>query len=205
MSFTLRPMEPRDVPVVTAIDRLSFPTPWSGSAFRRELDREQAYYFVLLRPREGVSRASTAKSANWLRRLIRPMESSRVIGYVGFRLRNEGGHITTIAIHPDWRGRGFGDFLLLTALEKMMTCGVEVVTLEMRPSNDVAHRLYRKYGFEIVKSRRRYYRDGEDAWVMAVSVNNRLYRQRLAERRRVLGEQLDRQDIEVGQIAGDTL
>jgi ribosomal-protein-alanine N-acetyltransferase len=198
-------MEPRDVPAVAAIDRLSFPTPWPEAAFRRELKQEQCFYSVLLKPEGGISQSSTRAPGGWLRRLISPTGSSRVIGYVGFRLREGGGHITTIALHPDWRGLGFGDLLLLVTLKKMVTRGVDVVTLEMRPSNDVAHRLYRKYGFQVMRSRRAYYRDGEDAWVMAASVGDQGYQKRLAGLREALDERFDRQDIEVGQIAGDNL
>jgi ribosomal-protein-alanine N-acetyltransferase len=124
---------------------------------------------------------------------------------VGFRLEDGSGHITTIALHPDWRGRGFGDLLLLVALEKMVAYGVEVVTLEMRPSNDVAHQLYRKYGFRVVQTRRAYYQDGEDAWVMAVSVGDPAYQQRLNVLREALEERFDREGIDVGQISGDAL
>jgi ribosomal-protein-alanine N-acetyltransferase len=198
-------MEPRDVPVVAAIDRLSFPTPWPAAAFRRELEQERSTYSVLLKPQEGVFQAHARKMGGWLRRLFSPMESSRVIGYVGFRLQDGDGHITTIALHPDWRGRGFGDLLLLVALEKMTKRGIDTVTLEMRPSNHVAHRLYRKYGFRVVQFRREYYRDSEDAWVMAVRLDDQGYRQRLTDHWEALGERLDRQDIDIGQITGDAL
>lgn len=204
MPFTLRPMQPRDVPVVAAIDRLSFPTPWPAAAFRRELERERATYSVLLKPEGEVSQDSAPERGGWLRRLFSPTDSSRVIGYVGFRLTDGGGHITTIALRPGWRGRGFGELLLLVALGEMVKCGVDLVTLEMRPSNDVAHQLYQKYGFQIVKARRAYYRDGEDAWVMAVKMDEG-YRGRLAELRDAVKERFERQDIEVGQISGDPL
>ncbi len=205
MPFALRPMETRDVPVVAAIDRLSFPTPWPAAAFRRELEQERSTYSVLLRPEEGTSRAHAREKGGLLRRLFSPMDSSRVIGYVGFRLQDGDGHITTIALHPDWRGRGLGDLLLLVALERMMKLGVGAVTLEMRPSNHVAHRLYRKYGFRVVQFRREYYRDGEDAWVMAVSLDDQSYQQRLTYHWEALDERFDRQDVDIGQITGDAL
>jgi ribosomal-protein-alanine N-acetyltransferase len=198
-------MEPRDVPVVAAIDRLSFPTPWPAAAFRRELERERATYSVLLRPEESIFHTSVHQKGGWLRQLFNPAESSRVIGYVGFRLQDSGGHITTIALHPDWRGRGFGDLLLSVALERMVERGVDAVTLEMRPSNDVAYQLYQKYGFQVVQTRRDYYRDGEDAWLMMVNVSDPAYRQRLAVLRGALEERFHRQDIDVGQIIGDAL
>lgn len=203
MPFILRPMKPSDVPVVSAIDRLAFPTPWPAAAFRRELQRERAVYRVLLKPEQKTS--STSSEAGWLRRLFKPMDDSRIIGYVGFRFQGSEAHITTIAVHPDWRARGLGELLLLVALGKMQACGVDAVTLEMRPSNQVAYRLYRKYGFRVVQLRRNYYQDGEDAWVMAVKLDDRSHQQRVTELREALKDRLDRQNIEVGQIAGDAL
>lgn len=205
MPFILRRMKPRDVPVVAEIDRLSFPTPWPASAFRRELQSERGAYFVLLKPEDEESRSSPFGKEGWLGRLLSPAAPSRVIGYVGFRLQRQGGHITTIAVHPHWRGRGFGEYLLTVALRKMASQGVGRVTLEMRPSNNLAYRLYRKYGFRVVKFRGGYYRDGEDAWVMAVDISDEDYRRGLRELRRAVKQRLDRQDLEVGQIDGGAL
>lgn len=205
MPFILRPMKPGDVPVVTAIDRLSFPTPWPAAAFRRELQRERATYTVLLKPEKNASSSPVSTEPSWLRRLFDPLEGSRVIGYVGFRFRDSRGHITTLALHPDWRGQGLGQLLLFVALEKMQASGIDTVTLEMRPSNDVAYRLYRKHGFQVVQFQRNYYRDGEDAWVMAVNLDDRSYQQRMTELRKALDQRLDRQGIEVGQITDDAL
>lgn len=204
MPFTLRPMEPRDVPVVVAIDRLSFPTPWSAAAFRRELQKEESTYSVLLKPEGDPDQTVADPGSSWLQRLFNPAGSRRVIGYVGFRLQERRGHITTIALHPDWRGRGFGDLLLSVALQRLVTRGAEMVTLEMRPSNKVAYQLYRKYGFRVVRFRPDYYQDGEDAWVMSVEVGED-YRERLAKLRDAVNQRLERRDIEVGQIDGDPL
>jgi ribosomal-protein-alanine N-acetyltransferase len=203
MRYVLRPMEPGDVPVVAAIDRLSFPTPWPASAFHHELKRERATYTVLLRP-EGDE--PTDSGRGWGRRLyelINPVRESRIVGYVGFRLQDGGGHITTIAVHPEFRRRGFGDLLLQVALSKMVALGVGLVTLEMRPSNGVAYKLYRKYGFEVERRQPRYYRDGEDAWVMVAEVDGEDYRGRLEEQRAALRGRFRQSRVEVGEIGDD--
>jgi ribosomal-protein-alanine N-acetyltransferase len=134
----------------------------------------------------------------------RPKES-RVIGYVGFRFRPEGVHISTIAVHPDWRGKGLGELLLLTAMEKALDMGSKVVSLEVRASNHVAQRLYRKYGFRFTAVHQGYYRDGEDAWRMEAQVDTRPYRDRLAARRQTMEARLNRPQLDVGQNSGDTL
>lgn len=179
MSFSIRPMEPGHVPAVAAIDQVSFPTPWPAAAFRRELGREGATYLVLVTKNNSQLALGSRRDSGWLGRLFRGEQRDRVIGYVGFRLEDETGHITTIAVHPDWRGRSFGKLLLLVALKRITESCRQVVTLELRPSNHVAYRLYRKYGFRIVGRRQSYYRDGEDAWVMEACTGEKAYGERL--------------------------
>lgn len=199
MPYTLRPMEPGDISVVAAIDRVSFPTPWPPAAFARELKRARAYYFVLLKPRKKDAATAERGWGDRLRELLGLARNSRIIGYVGFRLEGNGGHITTIAVHPDWRGQGLGELLLMVGLEKMLNHGAEVATLEMRPSNDVAYKLYKKYSFAVKRRRSHYYQDGEDAWVMAADIEGDDYRRKLARRREEVRERLRRQKIEVRQ------
>jgi len=204
MPYTLRAMESGDVPVVASIDRVAFPTPWPAAAFRRELRRAHAYYYVLLKPRGEEAPNADHGWTGRLWNLFDVTRRSRIIGYVGFRLEGDEGHITTIAIRPAWQGQGLGDLLLVGALEKMLARGAEVATLEMRPSNDVAYSLYKKHGFEVERRRQRYYQDGEDAWVMAADIDNGAYRQKLARQHEALKERLRREEIEVRQN-GDPL
>jgi len=79
------------------------------------------------------------------------------------------------------------------------------VTLEVRPSNREAQHLYRKYGFRFKGVHPRYYRDGEDAWLMEVEVNRDAYQARLTRLRQVLEARLRRQQTGIGQNNGDTL
>lgn len=205
MRFTIRPMERGDVPTVTAIDRLSFPTPWPARAFLHELRQGRSRYYVLLRPAADKNGASQRGWRRWVRRTLGFGQKSRVIGYVGFRVRRSEAHITTLAVHPDWRGKGLGELLLLSAMRKMLREGTSRATLEMRPSNDVARQLYDKYGFQLTDTHRGYYRDGEDAWLMAADLDGDAYQAQLRELRQALEDRLCRQQIEVGQTNPDTL
>lgn len=110
-----------------------------------------------------------------------------VIGFAGFWLIADEIHISTIAVHPRWRGRGLGDLLLLNLLFLAYTHPANMVTLEVRRSNTAAQALYRKYQFEHVGERVRYYRDtGEDALIMTVTALNASYYQFLQERQTAL-------------------
>jgi ribosomal-protein-alanine N-acetyltransferase len=76
-------------------------------------------------------------------------------------------HITTIGIDPGHRGRGLGELLLLCMVDIAIGRGAKWLTLEVRVSNVAAQTLYRKYGFSVRGSRKRYYSDNnEDALIM---------------------------------------
>jgi ribosomal-protein-alanine N-acetyltransferase len=148
--LVIRPMEEADIQAVMAIDRLSFPLPWSKSMYRFELkENHSARLFVAAR-----------QSAS----------GRQLVGYVGFWFIIDEAHISTLAVHPDVRKRGIGAELLKAAMRRAIALGAETVTLEVRASNKAAIRLYEKFGFEVVGRRRRYYRDNnEDALLMACS------------------------------------
>lgn len=202
LPYVIRPMEPGDIPTVVAIDRLSFPTPWSASSYSYELSHNtRSSYYVLLKPTVGEAAPPEQGWRRWLRDITGLSVGSQVIGYVGLRLLDQDTkvHISTIAVHPNWRRMGLGELLLLTAMEHALGRGTSVVSLEVRASNWVAHRLYRKYGFHFNGVHRGYYQNGEDAWLMEIEVGEDAYRARLAELHQALEAQIRRQWAEVGQ------
>jgi ribosomal-protein-alanine N-acetyltransferase len=76
-------------------------------------------------------------------------------------------HIVSIAVREAYKRKGLGELLLIGSVEMAMRRDCQVVTLEARVSNEPAIALYRKYGFNEVGLRRRYYSDnGEDALIM---------------------------------------
>ncbi|QIA26327.1 ribosomal protein S18-alanine N-acetyltransferase [Thermaerobacter sp. PB12/4term] len=137
------PMTPGDLPLVLAIERRSFPTPWSERAFASELrDNLYADYIVARR-------------------------GHRLVGYAGMWCILDEAHVTTIAVDPEFRGRGIGNRLLTALEERALRYGCRRMTLEVRVSNHVAQRLYLRHGFRPCGIRRGYYVDnGEDAIIM---------------------------------------
>lgn len=205
-TYTIRPMEVSDVPTVVAIERRSFPSPWLPSYFLHELTHSpHSYYYVLLKPQSEETAPYRPGWRRWLDNLLGIPGESEVIGYVGFKLRNTRAHISTIAVHPAWRGQGLGELLLLTALEKALELKAKKVSLEVRPSNRIAQRLYQKYGFRFERVYRGYYRDGEDAWRMEVQVDLPAYRSRLVDLRQTLESRVRCRQVGVGQKSGDTI
>ena len=137
------PMELVDVPAVHEIERLSFRTPWPAYAFEQEL------------------------RGNRLARYVVARAGDRVVGFAGVWLMVDDAHVTTFAVHPDWRRQSIGRQLLLELAELSAAIGARRMTLEVRASNEAAQALYRSFGFEMTGRRPRYYTDdGEDALVM---------------------------------------
>ncbi|MFB6267074.1 MAG: ribosomal protein S18-alanine N-acetyltransferase [Halodesulfurarchaeum sp.] len=94
-----------------------------------------------------------------------------VAGYVVADTVREGservGHVKDLAVKPERQGAGRGSALLERALALLRSAEVGEVRLEVRPSNEAARALYRRYGFERSGRRRNYYPDGEDALILA--------------------------------------
>lgn len=141
--ITIRDMTVADIDQVREVETRSFTTPWSRQAFLAELcDNAYASYIVAC-------------------------ADGRVVGYGGMWLIFNDAHVTNIAVHPDFRGRGIGERILLELMKRAREAGMHGMTLEVRPSNTAALALYRKHGFIQRGVRRRYYSDNqEDALVM---------------------------------------
>jgi len=73
----------------------------------------------------------------------------RIVGYGGIWVILEDSHVTTIAVHPDMRGKRLGEEILVHLLDEAIERDASWITLEVRESNDVAQKLYRKYGFTV--------------------------------------------------------
>jgi ribosomal-protein-alanine N-acetyltransferase len=195
--YKIDSMQWADVPAVMDIERQSFSLPWSDYTYRHELlENIHSHYFVVRR----INHAPVKRSS-WLARLFpRHTQLAPVVSYGGFWLIADEAHISTIASHPDWRARGLGELMLLAMIERAIEMKANMVTLEVRTTNEVAQNLYKKYGFEIVGHRARYYRDNdEDAELMTVEgVQQPDYRRKLQVLRTNLERQLIGETIDEG-------
>jgi len=81
------------------------------------------------------------------------------------------GHIISIAVLPEGRGQGIGSGMMYEIIKKMQIekLGNKII-LEVRVSNDPAIQMYKKLGFSIEKTLKRYYRDGESAYKMVIDL-----------------------------------
>jgi [ribosomal protein S18]-alanine N-acetyltransferase len=138
--ITIRPLTYSDLPQVIAVERRSFPTPWSLAMFVLELSKPS-----------GVSLAA--------------VEGTKIVGYLVCSRYDQVWHLMNIAVDPSTRRRGIASAMLQQMLER---AGADrEFTLEVRTSNASAIALYERFGFRSAGTRPRYYHDtGEDALIM---------------------------------------
>ena len=135
-------MTKETVAQVAALEAAAFSTPWSEASIRAELDNEWAIWLVAL-------------------------EGETLAGYLGVQFGPDGGDVMTIATAPEFRGKGVGKRLLAAMEERLTEKHLQWLTLEVRPSNAAAIRLYETQGFREVGRRPRYYKKPtEDALLM---------------------------------------
>jgi len=139
-ALEIRRLSYADLPQVISIERRAFPTPWSLAMFVLELSKPS-----------GVCLAA--------------LHEGRLAGYVVCSRYETVWHVMNVAVDPSQRRRGLARALLTELLHRV---GADArLTLEVRPTNHGAIRLYEDLGFRTVGRRRRYYQDnGEDALIM---------------------------------------
>lgn len=143
MSISVTEMTERNLDAVLGIENLSFASPWSKNSFLYELqENKRAVYLAA-------------------------SEEERIIGYIGMWVILDEGHITNLAVHPDYRRHGVAWRLIETLTVTAADRGLARLTLEVRRTNFTAQQLYLKAGFVSAGVRPRYYRDNdEDALIM---------------------------------------
>lgn len=90
----------------------------------------------------------------------------RVVGYVDLWIAYENGEIANIAVDEAYQNQGIASQLLVHCLSKCEAC--ENISLEVRVSNASAIHVYKKFHFHIVGTRKHYYENGEDAYLMVL-------------------------------------
>ena len=145
--ITIRPMRPKDLDDVAAIEAAFNPFPWPRSQFAGSL-------------------------VNGHRCRIAELGQS-VCGFSIFSSVLDEATLLNIGVHQAHQGLGYGRSLLLEGLQTLQEQGIQQCLLEVRASNRVAQNLYRSMGFQVVGQRNNYYpafEGKEDALVMAKSI-----------------------------------
>ncbi|MGH9404017.1 MAG: ribosomal protein S18-alanine N-acetyltransferase [Terriglobia bacterium] len=106
--------------------------------------------------------------------LVASEESLSPVQITGFAALNcvlDHAELLNMAVAAGWRQRGIGKKLLLEACRRVHGAGARSISLEVRPSNLAAVRLYHSAGFITCRTRQNYYADPvEDACVMMLEL-----------------------------------
>ncbi len=132
----IRPMTDDDID-----DVLDIVNNWSRNLFFEEINNPFSYNFVLA-------------------------SNNIVIGYLNFWVVPDGIELNNIAIHENYRGKGYGKLLLQFLIECGKVFKSEKIFLEVKEDNLIAQKLYKKHGFKEIYIRKNYYSDNKDAIVM---------------------------------------
>ena len=139
----IREMKESDLEEVLEIEKRSFADPWSRKLFKETLSFPHSVNFVLRDATGGL------------------------LGYINFYLIGDEAHMLNLAIHPDHRKKGFATELLSHAIAFLKSKNAADFFLEVRESNQEAIDLYKRFGFQFIGRRKRYYvKTNEDALVM---------------------------------------
>lgn len=143
MSARVRPMEVSDVPRVVEMDGIIFGHTLGEQTLIAELTEKTLGHYFVLEDDEGT-----------------------FVGHIGLWIDVPYAQILNFYIIPKRQRQGYGKMLLEFALGYLEAFQVTDITLEVRKSNIKAQALYSRHAFQIISTRKQYYPDGEDAYVM---------------------------------------
>ena len=140
--FNIRDAYDSDIPAIAALENECFSTPWTKQGISAEMKKPGACFLVAV-------------------------ADTKLIGYLSFTRVLDEGYINNIAVSANFRGRGIGHALVAYALRVGQMLELSFLTLEVRPSNAFAVRLYSDCGFLHAGTRKNFYSvPTEDALLM---------------------------------------
>ncbi len=128
----IEPMNETHLKDLALLEKQCFSVPWSESALRAELEKENSRFFVAITKNE-------------------------VSGYIGANNVLGEVYIDNIAVFYNYRGFGIGTALLKHLINVSKEENCDLLTLEVRLSNTPARKLYEKLGFKEVGVRKNFY------------------------------------------------
>jgi ribosomal-protein-alanine N-acetyltransferase len=182
--YCVRKASTDDLTELSIIEREAFTESWPPTPFRRDLASNNVEILVVaidanhsLIPEKSETNEISYENVGYIHRFFKQLNNlwsdrtshdpKSIVGYIATRYMYDEAHITSIAVRKSFRGLGIGELLLMSAVSKAMTKSYRTTTLEVRVSNRTAQSLYKKYGFNEVGIRKRYYSDNnEDAYIM---------------------------------------
>ncbi len=143
----LRALAADDVPRVGELERQLFgPSAWSEAMLAGELRAPGRWYLAAV-------------------------EGEEVLGYAGLWFDGDVTQVMTIGVAAAVQRQGLGATLLAALVERSRELGATAVLLEVRVDNAAALAMYERFGFAVLRRRRRYYQPEDvDAWTMRLDL-----------------------------------
>lgn len=139
----IRQAKGEDARQIAEVEKACFSTPWSYESLNHDITENPRALYM------------TAEAGG------------KLCGYVGLWKIIDEGHITNVAVLPEYRRRHIARELLEALFASAEKQGIERFTLEVRTGNEAAKKLYAGLGFLEAGIRKAYYEDnGEDALIM---------------------------------------
>ena len=137
-------MNQSHISAIAEIERQCFSKPWSENAIAAELENESAYFYVAKLNGEAV-------------------------GYIGMHCAADECYIANVGVLKKYRNMGVGSALVKYAADTAQRMNMSFISLEVRPSNTTAVRIYERLGFERVGLRKNFYSEPkEDGAIMTL-------------------------------------
>ena len=93
-------------------------------------------------------------------------QNQEIVGFAGIVNIIDEIHIMNIVVKKDKRNKGIGSALLKEIINISTKLQSKAITLEVNENNEPAIKLYKKYGFNQVGLRKKYYNNTYDAYIM---------------------------------------
>ena len=154
--YVIRRCEASDLQAVIDINMIALPEHYSDYFFESIL-RELPEAFILAELNNKIVGYIMCK-------IEFGFSNFRKLGFV------KKGHVVSVAVLEEHRGKSIGTALMVEGINGVMHRKADEIYLEVRVSNTSAIKMYQKLRFETKSRLRSYYRDGEDAYLMALEL-----------------------------------
>lgn len=147
ISIEILPMSVEDIDDVLIVEHQCFSTPWSRESFINELTQNKIAIYMVAKCNKTI------------------------VGYAGMWKVFQEGHITNIAVSPEYQRKKIGSCLIQQLMKVAKINDITRMTLEVGETNIAAQNLYSKHGFYSAGIRKDYYADRrENAIIMWLEI-----------------------------------
>ena len=102
--------------------------------------------------------------------IIAKVNDSELIGYGCLSYFDNEGELLKLSIKKLYQKNGYGRLLLAKIIHESKLKGIDKIFLEVRESNLNAISFYKKFGFNLLNTRKEYYSDGTNALIMEYDI-----------------------------------